>query len=102
MDGVVYEDPVDLPTELICSAPLQSFELTSNDMVETSRDLGRTVLIPGQTPADLGSEYLSLSSMGLDENGDFHIQVALEEKILTEDMSLFVESASAVLTNGSE
>lgn len=100
VDGVVYEDPVDLPTELICSAPLQSFELTSNDMVETSRDLGRTVLIPGQTPADLGSEYLSLSSMGLDENGDFHIQVALEEKILTEDMSLFVESASAVLTNG--
>ena len=98
VDGVAYENPVALPIEVVSSVPLRSFRITSSEAGETSRDLGRTVLIPEQTPADLGSPYLSLSSMGLDENGDFHIQVILREDIDAE--SLFVEGASVVLTSG--
>ena len=37
-----------------------------------------TVLIPGQTPAELDTELFSLSSMGFDERGRFHIRIALE------------------------
>lgn len=35
------------------------------------------VLTPGQNPMDLGNGYLSLSSMGFDEEGEFHIQFEL-------------------------
>jgi len=36
------------------------------------------VLAPGQTPAELGNQWISLSSMGFDEEGIFHIQYKLE------------------------
>ena len=53
-----------------------------------------SVLEPEQTPAELGSPYMSLSSMGLDEDGGFHIQVALREDVDPEQISLFVEGAA--------
>ena len=90
VDGMVYEDPVTLPTDGISGACLRSFALTD----------GRTVLEPEQTPAELGSPYMSLSSMGMDEDGGFHIQVALREDVDPEQISLFVEEGSVILTSG--
>ena len=40
-----------------------------------------TVLIPGQTPAELDTELFSLSSMGFDEAGAFHIQLRLVDGV---------------------
>lgn len=37
----------------------------------------RRVLLPGQNPIDIGNEYVSVSSVGFDEEGAFHIQFEL-------------------------
>ncbi len=42
---------------------------------------GKTVLVlePGQTPMPLGTDLFTLSSMGFDENGVLHVQLALAD-----------------------
>ncbi len=47
----------------------------STRFIKTEED--HRVLIPGQTPMDLGSEYMTLSSMGFDEEGELHVQFEL-------------------------
>ena len=51
--------------------------------VEEDYIQGRAVLllVPGQTPAELGTELCSLSSMGFDQDGAFHIQLRLADGV---------------------
>ena len=65
-----------LPNDLLTAETLHSFRLSEEEiipdgtMAENPTDL---VLEPGQTTADLGSELVSLSSMGFAADGRLHI-----------------------------
>ncbi len=79
-DGTRYAwwQGVDIPkacyaTQTLATRPLTEAE--KDDNFSNYADL--SVLVPNQTPADLGCEYFSLSSAGFDADGALHIQLAL-------------------------
>lgn len=71
-----------IPRSLYTTKTLQTRLLTEEEREGHNSDSWEApVLVPNQTPADLGSEYFSLSSLGFDENGSLHIQLALAEGV---------------------
>ena len=74
-------DPVPIPWERVTRRRLDTMTLSAQDCVEclTSGSPGQSaaVLVPNQTPAELGSALFTLSSIGFDENGRLHVQLRL-------------------------
>ncbi len=65
-----------LPNELLTGETLRSFRPAEEEIVpdgSTEAIPDPVVLEPGQTPADLGSELVALSSLGFAEDGRLHI-----------------------------
>lgn len=65
-----------LPNELLAGEILHSFKPSETDIIpdgSTAVNPDPLVLEPGQTPADLGSELVSLSSLGFAGDGRLHI-----------------------------
>ena len=80
--AVVRFDQVELPWALVTARRLDSMTLSAQDCVEcmdTAPVEANTVLVPNQTPADLGTELFTLSSMGFDQAGAIHVQIRLAE-----------------------
>lgn len=94
-DGTEYtwERGIDIPKTLYTRETLRTRPLTEAERERegTERHRAIPVLLPDQTPADLGSPYVSLSSLGFDENGVFHIQLALADGVYTTDYGLDVD-----------
>ena len=85
--AVVRFNQVELPWELVTDRRLDSMTLSSQDCVEcmdTAPVEANTVLVPNQTPADLGTELFTLSSMGFDQAGAIHVQIRLAEGVTTD------------------
>lgn len=73
-----------LPKALYSTQTLADRRQTEEEWKSSSRNkmyADDWVLVPDQTPADLGSEYFSLSSAGFDREGHFHIQLALADGV---------------------
>ena len=69
-----------LPWELLTGERLDTLTVATEKYISGERrEETRTVLVPGQTPAELGTELCSLSSMGFDQDGAFHIQLRLAD-----------------------
>ncbi len=82
IDGTEYtwERGTDIPKDLYTDQVLKTRPLTEKEKEGHAANAWDTpVLLPDQTPADLGSPYFSLSSLGFDEDGVFHIQLALTQ-----------------------
>ena len=82
--AVVRFDQVELPWALVTARRLDSMTLSAQDCVEcmdTAPVEANTVLVPNQTPADLGTELFTLSSMGFDQAGAIHVQIRLAEGV---------------------
>lgn len=65
-----------LPNELLTEEALRSFRPSEEDIIpggSTVQNPAPLVLEPGQTPAGLGSELVSLSSLGFASDGRLHI-----------------------------
>lgn len=65
-----------LPNELLTGETLRSFRPSEEEIIpdgSTQENPDPLVLEPGQTPADLGSELVSLSSLGFAGDGRLHI-----------------------------
>ncbi len=83
-DGTSYAwwKGVDLPKELYTARTLSTRSLTEEEKADNySNYADLPVLISGQTPAELDSEYFSLSSAGFDAEGCYHIQLAMAEGV---------------------
>lgn len=89
----LWQHGIDIPKSLYANRVLKTRPLTEKEQegIGSRENLAIPVLLPNQTPADLGSPYVSLSSAGFDENGHFHIQLALAEGIYTTDYGLSVD-----------
>lgn len=74
---------VPLPWELVTGERLDTLILAAEDCQwgPYVPRVENTVLIPEQTPAELDTELFSLSSMGFDEAGAFHIQLRLADGV---------------------
>lgn len=71
-----------LPWELLTGERLDTLTVATEKYISGERrEETRTVLVPGQTPAELGTELCSLSSMGFDQDGAFHIQLRLADGV---------------------
>lgn len=84
LDGTeyVWEQGTDIPKSLYTARTLQTRPMTEKEKEGySSHYWDIPVPLPNQTPADLGSDYFSLSSLGFDENGSLHIQLALAEGV---------------------
>lgn len=84
--GVVYLEDVSVPWDLLKRDRLQSRPLTEDEkktmIEELDREPAGEVLLPEQTPAALeGTDLVSLSSMGYDQNGVFHIQLKFADGV---------------------
>lgn len=82
VDGTEYgwEKGTDIPKALYTKETLKTRPLTEKEKEgHASNHWATPVLLPEQTPADLGSPYFSLSSLGFDKNGVFHVQLALAQ-----------------------
>ena len=72
-----FED-VSIPWEQCADKVLDSYVLSDEECKTSVED--KTVLEPNQTPMALeGTDLISISSMGWDDKGSFHIQIALAE-----------------------
>lgn len=92
-EDYIWKQGINIPKSLLSGETLKTQPLTEGEKKGIGSVEGQAVpvLLPGQTPADLGSPYVSLSSAGFDENGDYHIQLALAEGIYTTDYGLSVD-----------
>lgn len=74
---------VSLPWELVTGERLDTLTLAAEDCQwgQFTPRAESTVLTPEQTPAELDTELFSLSSMGFDEGGSFHIQLRLADGV---------------------
>lgn len=82
--AVVRFDQVELPWELVTARRLDSMTLSAQDCVECMDSApveANTVLVPNQTPAGLGTELFTLSSIGFDQAGAIHVQIRLAEGV---------------------
>lgn len=86
-------DPVPIPWERVTRRRLDTLTLSAGDCVEFvhSGSPGQTapVLLPNQTPADLGSGFISLSSIGFDRDGRFHIQLRLADSVQSDPGAIY-------------
>ncbi len=83
-DGTSYVwwKGVDLPKELYTAQALSSRSLTEEEKADNySNYADLPVLVSDQTPAELDSEYFSLSSAGFDSDGHYHIQLSMAEGV---------------------
>lgn len=72
-----------LPAELLeADNVLQTATVPEDQSCGTGDD--RVVLVPGQTPRDLGVEWFTLSSMGFDELGRLHVQIKLADEYVNQ------------------
>lgn len=89
-------EPVDgLSLPLLCAeiqpgisqteAPLDPAWIGSADLVTEETEQGQTVLVPEQTPRDLGSSLYALSSFGFGDDGVLHIQLRINVPVLDWD-----------------
>lgn len=76
-------EEVSLPWDLVTAEKLETQILGENDCQWDGQEprAESTVLAPNQTQATLETELASLSSMGFDANGCFHIQLCLAESV---------------------
>ncbi len=75
---LVWYNGVDIPKTCYAARPLATRTLTETEKADNPDDCADlSVLVPGQTPADLGCEYVSLSSAGFDAEGALHIQLEM-------------------------
>lgn len=86
LSGVEEVAPMALPWDLVTVKTLDSFPAEETEVEKGLRwrlkDGGELrVLAPEQTPAKLDTGRFSLSSMGFDEQGTFHVQIALAEGV---------------------
>ena len=84
LPSVQSVDGITLPWDLLTAERLKTKTLTAEECEPS--DMGEpeeanTVLEPEQTPADLDTDLLRLSSMGFDEAGEFHLQLAFSEGV---------------------
>lgn len=92
-EDYIWNQGINIPKNLLSSETLKARSLTEQEQegIGSLEYKSIPVLLPGQTPADLGSPYVSLSSAGYDGEGHFHIQLALAEGIYTTDYGLSVD-----------
>jgi len=88
--GVVYLEDVSVPWDLLKRERLQSRTVTEEEkkamLVELGREPAGEVLLPEQTPAALeGTDLVSLSSMGYDRNGVFHLQLKFADGVCPDE-----------------
>lgn len=88
-DGTSYAwwQGVDIPKTYYSAQTLATRSLTEEekgDNFDNYADL--PVLVSNQTPADLGCEYVSLSSAGFDADGALHIQLEMAPGAYLEDV----------------
>lgn len=80
-NGTYYhEKGIVIPKRLFTKKTLKTFSVS-----EDGREY--VVLKPNQTPADIGSEYCSVSSIGFDEEGSLHVQLAMADGVYLSDES---------------
>ncbi len=72
-----------LPWKLVTGERLDTLTLAAEDCQwgSSAPRAENTVLAPEQTPAELDTGLLSLSSMGFDDTGSFHIQLHLADGV---------------------
>ncbi len=66
-----------LPRNYQAQADLPQGLLTEQTRKSRKLETGETVLEPNQTPAELENPWISLSSLGFDEQGKLHLQLEL-------------------------
>lgn len=100
IDGVDVSQPVTLeinsfnPGYHYARAVFQA-PLSAETLKTTVTEEGKTVLLPGQNPQESPeSEGVFISSMGFDENGVFHVRIALDEGFQEKSLSVMPESKS--------
>lgn len=74
----LWFEEVSIPWQDYTDTVLESYTASDGESASTVED--KTVLVPNQTPLALeGTELFSISSMGWDDKGSFHIQLALAD-----------------------
>lgn len=76
LTGVERFEGVKLPWELVTEERLETLTVPEGETGGTA-----LVLKPGQTPARLDTDLFTLSSMGFDSRGDFHVQIAFADGV---------------------
>lgn len=78
LPGVQEFEDVKLPWELVTDQKLKTLTV---EEIEGETGNQALVLKPGQTPAQLNTDLFTLSSMGFDSRGDFHVQIAFADGV---------------------
>lgn len=94
-EDYIWNQGINIPKSLLTDRVLKTRPLTEAEKsgIGNLEYKSISVLLPDQTPADLGSPYVSLSSAGYDEEGHFHIQLALAQGVYTTDYGLGIDFA---------
>lgn len=77
LSGLVSVRDIKLPWDMLTDARLESLTVEAQGGVGKDKP----VLKPNQTPAKLDTDLFSLSSMGFDGDGVFHLQLALADGV---------------------
>lgn len=85
LPAVATVDGVSLPWALLSADKLETLELKAEECEQSAPRLepekSSVVLAPNQTGAELETGLVSLSSMGFDEDGVFHLQLRLADGV---------------------
>lgn len=93
-----FED-VSIPWEQCADKVLDSYTASVEESVSTVED--RTVLIPNQTPMVLeNTDLFTISSMGWDDKGSFHIQLALADGLWNTSSSITWKFDAGMVDSG--
>lgn len=84
LPGVQKFEGVKLPWELVTD---QKLETLTAEEIEGETGNPALVLKPGQTPAQLNTDLFTLSSMGFDSRGDFHVQIAFADGVAAAELA---------------
>lgn len=83
LPGLERFESVKLPWDLVTETRLETMTVEPEGGIWDDK----LVLKPNQTPAELSTDLVSLSSMGFDSNGVFHVQIAVADGVSITDNS---------------
>lgn len=86
LPGIRSFENVKLPWDMVTDKRLETMTVAEGENTETKA----LVLKPNQTPAKLATDLFTLSSMGFDSRGDFHVQIAFADGVEALDNGLGV------------